>query len=205
MSTAAFEMARGTHDQTLDYERIARELFSKIEAGSKEVLLFDEFGNVPSSVTATVSTVPIAGIYTSLGSYRTAGGITAAISPFAGMILALPATSSWIHCSPSVSDVESRFKELAAEWKRDTMHFSRVDDMSAHPAYQEIIAMGWTAVPLILKEMKRERNHWFVALSQITRADPLPERRHATVKEMTDAWIAWGKKHVPKERSDSRK
>ena len=36
-----------------------------------------------------------------------------------------------------------------------------------HPAYQQIISMGEAALPLILRELERNKDHWFLALMAI--------------------------------------
>lgn len=53
--------------------------------------------------------------------------------------------------------------------------------------------MGHTAIRLILLEMKKRPGHWFWALKSITGEDPvLPEQR-GRMKEMTQAWLRWGR------------
>ena len=105
----------------------------------------------------------------------------------------------------SDEDFAKRFAALAATWKEETKFFSRVDKMVNHPAYQEIIAMGERAVPLILAELERNGDHWFIALHRITGADPpIPEGHKGNrvvapgwvgfdIKGMQAAWLAWGR------------
>jgi hypothetical protein len=64
--------------------------------------------------------------------------------------------------------------------------------MAAHPAYQEIISMGRPAVPLLLAELRRRPDHWFLALSAITGANPVPSESAGKLAEMAEAWIRWG-------------
>jgi len=59
--------------------------------------------------------------------------------------------------------------------------------------YQRIIGMGEAVVPLILEEMRREPGHWFWALQAITESNPIPPGAFGNVREMTDAWLAWGR------------
>ena len=42
-----------------------------------------------------------------------------------------------------------------------------------HPAYLDIIGMGDKAVPLILRDLKKETSHWFIALRAITKSSPV--------------------------------
>jgi hypothetical protein len=67
--------------------------------------------------------------------------------------------------------------------------------MVDHPAYQEIIALGPPAIPLLLAELRMEARYWFAALSAITGQDPVPAEDRGSVRKMTDAWLRWGKAH----------
>lgn len=60
-----------------------------------------------------------------------------------------------------------------------------------HPAYQEIITMGEEVIPFILEELSREPNHWFYALTVMTKADPVsPEDNF---QQAVEAWLNWGR------------
>ena len=83
--------------------------------------------------------------------------------------------------------------ELAARWHEETAHMSKMFRAAEHPAYQEIIAMGERAVPLLLAELESNGGHWFVALHRITGANPVPKEDAGRVQKMADAWIAWGR------------
>ncbi|MBM4054477.1 MAG: hypothetical protein FJ264_07370 [Planctomycetes bacterium] len=97
--------------------------------------------------------------------------------------------------STQQSNPETRFLTLKTQWEADTALLSSVTEIAMHPAYQQIIGMGHTAIRLILLEMKKRPGHWFWALKSITGEDPvLPEQR-GRIKEMTRAWLLWGKEH----------
>jgi hypothetical protein len=89
------------------------------------------------------------------------------------------------------SDLEPRFRSLARRWKQDTLFCSSTTDMANHPAYREIIAMGWAAVPLILDELRTEPDHWFWALREITGEDPVAPQDRGVLRKMTEAWLRW--------------
>src|SRR5438094_4016667 len=74
----------------------------------------------------------------------------------------------------SAEDLAKRFAALAARWKKETLHHSRMDKVAAHPAHREIIAMGEKVVPLILADLEKTLAPWFMALDEITGADPIP-------------------------------
>jgi hypothetical protein len=52
--------------------------------------------------------------------------------------------------------------------------------------------MGPTVVPDILRELKREEDHWFWALRAITGENPVAPEYAGNLEEMAKAWIAWG-------------
>jgi len=95
----------------------------------------------------------------------------------------LPASAS--------DDLPSRFRAYADAWHRQTRHLSSVSKTVSHPAYQAIIDMGESAVPLLLVELRDRPDHWLVALNRITREDPA--KPGSTFREAVDAWLAWGR------------
>lgn len=95
--------------------------------------------------------------------------------------------------STARSDLEKRFEELATRWKRERGPHSSSARLAEHPAYQSIIAMGIDVVPLLLRELDREPDHWFRALSALTGADPVPTESRGKLREMADAWLGWGR------------
>ena len=94
----------------------------------------------------------------------------------------------------SESDLKKRFRSLSREWHKETVHMSSALRMAKHPAYQEIIMMGREAVPLVLGELQRKPDHWFVALHSITGINPVPKESEGKIQEMAKAWILWGQR-----------
>ncbi|HDY67966.1 MAG TPA: hypothetical protein ENH85_09265 [Candidatus Scalindua sp.] len=91
------------------------------------------------------------------------------------------------------ADCLIKFQELKSRWEVDTAILSSITEIAMHPAYQQIIGMGRNTIPLILAELKERPGHWFWALKSITGEDPvLPEQR-GRIKEMTKAWLNWGR------------
>ena len=90
-----------------------------------------------------------------------------------------------------VPDQEA-FERLANEWERDRPRGVDVAQMTRHPTYQRIIAMGEPAVPWLLRRLSEKADHWFVALNAITGARPVPPESRGRIKEMTQAWLNWG-------------
>jgi hypothetical protein len=93
----------------------------------------------------------------------------------------------------SAEDFAARFAELVAAWKEGTRHRSRIKDFKEHPAFREIVAMGERAVPLILAHLEADRDFLFLALSQITKINPVPKESAGKIDEMISAWLAWGR------------
>ena len=90
--------------------------------------------------------------------------------------------------------LDSRFHALAAQWKEETRFLSSIHDMVTHPAYLQIIGMGQEALPLLIDELRREPDHWFVALQAITGTNPIPPSARGDVDAMTQAWLDWAEK-----------
>lgn len=81
------------------------------------------------------------------------------------------------------------FRYLVKWWKEETKFSSSMTEIINHPAYKGIIWLGDKAIPFILDELKREPNHYFAALKQITGKDPVPEEFRGNMDEMTRIWI----------------
>ncbi len=86
---------------------------------------------------------------------------------------------------------EEKFRLLSQRWKADSEFASSVLEVATHPAYQQIIGMGPAAVPLIVRDLAREPDHWFWALKAITGEDPVPASERGDVSKMTRAWLDW--------------
>lgn len=93
------------------------------------------------------------------------------------------------------AEIEVTFLELAEQWRRETGMMSLVTKMSMHPAYQRIIGMGQAVVPLILRELEQEPDHWFWALQAITGANPVKSQQRGRLKQMAEVWIQWGREN----------
>lgn len=90
-------------------------------------------------------------------------------------------------------ELDTRFKRLAAQWKHERGPHSASARLAEHPAYQQIIGMGSAVVPLLLRELEREPDHWFRALHALTGANPVPPESRGNIREMAAAWLRWGR------------
>ena len=85
-----------------------------------------------------------------------------------------------------------RFTELADRWEAETVFLSNLDRASEHPSHKEIVRMGEPAVPLILQRMQTQGGHWFHALGDITKANPVQPHDRGNVSAMQASWLEWG-------------
>ena len=90
-------------------------------------------------------------------------------------------------------DTQELFEKLKNEWKSRTRYLSNSAQMATVRSYQRIIGMGPAALPLILKELERETDHWFWALEAISGENPVPADQAGRVEEMAKSWIEWGR------------
>jgi hypothetical protein len=126
----------------------------------------------------------------------------------AGLVLHPPCSSlatrlvpaSAMSAQPDLSPLQLTDAELRRQfdanlrrWKDETAAISSTTQRSLHPAYQRIIGMGPRAVPLMLEELKVSPTWLFWALKAITNVDPVPPQSQGKLKEMAQAWIAWGR------------
>lgn len=89
--------------------------------------------------------------------------------------------------------LEQTFQELVTTWRKETRFSSSVTDIAMHRSYQRIIGLGPAAVPLLLRELERNPDHWFWALHAITGVDPTTPEQKGKVQEMAKAWLNWGR------------
>ena len=82
---------------------------------------------------------------------------------------------------------QGKFQRLSREWRAGRPRGVDVAQMVEHPAYQQIIDMGAPAIPLILRELDREVDHWFSALHALTGADPVSESGRGNLSAMAEA------------------
>lgn len=88
--------------------------------------------------------------------------------------------------------IQREFDELTRNWQTEKRYQSFSKQIAMHPAYQRIIGMGRSALPLIFRELERGPHHWFWALRAITGVDPVPEESRGDLAGMTEAWLRWG-------------
>jgi len=88
---------------------------------------------------------------------------------------------------------EQRFRTLVNRWRTDRRLARTATSAAMHPAYQEIIGLGREGLPLILRELEREVDHWFWALRAITGVDPVPPSDKGNLEKMAEGWLHWAR------------
>ena len=102
----------------------------------------------------------------------------------------------YLHVNPENS-LYDRFRNLVEEWKQDTKYSSSIAAKTAHPAYQAIIGMGAPVLPILLSELSKNPDYWFVALRAISAAsghevNPVLPSDRGNLKAMAQSWVDWG-------------
>jgi len=100
-------------------------------------------------------------------------------------------SKKWTIIPAHSSAEEAKFTKLRELWRKETGHHSSLAKISFNPAYQAILAMGKEALPFILKDLERELDHWFYALSLIAGEDKAAGA--TTMDEARIMWLEWGK------------
>src|SRR5438309_1944296 len=84
--------------------------------------------------------------------------------------------------------VEQEFERLAEAWEKAVAHHSSSRIRENHPAYREIIGLGPSVVPILLRDLEVKHRHWFAALQELTGADSIPDSAAGNIPKMVDAW-----------------
>ncbi len=86
--------------------------------------------------------------------------------------------------------LELEFYRLAENWKHETASLSSIKKKVTHQDYLKIVDMGEDVLPFILRSLLKEPDHWFVALKNISKEDPIPSG--ATFQDSVNGWLKWG-------------
>jgi hypothetical protein len=105
--------------------------------------------------------------------------------------VALP-NQRFSQCKVRGESVSERFKRLSTVWKEKAAPLSSLTSKVMLPSYQEIIGMGWAAVPLMLRDLEVAPQHWFWALRCITGTNPASVEDAGKMHQIARAWVKWG-------------
>lgn len=87
-------------------------------------------------------------------------------------------------------DLQEAFEQLRETWSLETAPLSSPKEIALHDAYQRIIGLGPSVIPLILRQLQQEVDHWFWALRALTGADPAVGIN--SMDRAAEAWLRWG-------------
>ena len=90
------------------------------------------------------------------------------------------------------SSLNRQFQRLVAEWNDATAGLSSPRAIAGHAAYQQIIALGPQALPLIFRDLKENGGWWYPALRALTGVNPVPESARGNLPLNDAAWLKWG-------------
>jgi hypothetical protein len=88
--------------------------------------------------------------------------------------------------------IEKQFALLAEQWHNESGYDSSMIMRKRHPAYQELVSLGWAIVPMLLDALITTPDFWFPILRDITGENPVPEEERGFYDLMTDRWRVWG-------------
>jgi hypothetical protein len=99
---------------------------------------------------------------------------------------------------PSVlyGNAASRFDALRDAWHREYGSSSSTTKITSTASYRSIIEMGDAALPFIFRDLERHRydpDNWFVALFEITKANPVSPADRGNRPAMAKAWLKWAR------------
>lgn len=86
--------------------------------------------------------------------------------------------------------IDEKFAALAKIWREFNRGTSVVN--YAHFAYFQIVALGWSAVPLLLREVATGDGTWYVALQYIAGEMAESPSMRGDAEAVRNAWLEWG-------------
>lgn len=86
-----------------------------------------------------------------------------------------------------------KFRILVENWKRDSQYVSSTQEMANLKTYRQIIDIGREVLPLLLMELQRDPDYWFVALQELSGANPVRPDQLGRLNQMSNAWLQWGR------------
>lgn len=90
--------------------------------------------------------------------------------------------------------IEQLVETLLKRWRAETAHVSSSSQITRHPDYQSLIALGREALPFLLRELERSHDgHLSRALAEITGAHPVPPEDRGKIKKVAEAWLTWAR------------
>ena len=99
------------------------------------------------------------------------------------------------HVLHQMGTMQDHFAELVKEWRSETGGLSSPKAITGHPAYQQIIKMGKSALPVIFRELQENGGWWYPALRALTGENPVPAEAKGRPPLSRKAWLEWGQRN----------
>ncbi len=94
--------------------------------------------------------------------------------------------------TPPAQDIEQRVIHLLRRWREETAYISSSSQITGHPAYQELIALGAAALPYLFRDLEQTGDgHLSKALVAITGTHPIPAEDRGQIRKVAEAWLRW--------------
>jgi hypothetical protein len=91
--------------------------------------------------------------------------------------------------------IEQKFNRLTQKWKEDTAGVASPTKKILNLNYLTILTLREKAIPLILRELERESDDWFLLLKILTEQNPVKSEDVGSPKRVTEAWLRWGREN----------
>lgn len=85
------------------------------------------------------------------------------------------------------------FLALEQQWKDETEYLSSITKIVSHPSYRQIVDAGECVIPYIFESLRKEGGHWFIALRELTGANP--PKYGDRFDDAVRAWLDWASKN----------
>jgi hypothetical protein len=103
---------------------------------------------------------------------------------------------STVPIGQAVETLEERLRQLLLRWRAETAPLSSSTQITGHPAYQEIIALGPPALPLLFRDLEQTGDgHLSKALAAISGANPIRPEDRGKIRKIAEAWLTWAKEN----------
>jgi hypothetical protein len=101
-----------------------------------------------------------------------------------------------VPATPAAETTEQSVVRLLATWREQTAHLSSSTQLTGHPAYQELIALGPAALPFLFRDLERSGDgHLSKVLTTLAGAHPVPAEDRGKIRKVADAWLRWAREN----------
>jgi uncharacterized protein (DUF433 family) len=103
--------------------------------------------------------------------------------------------STALRTIPAKQRLLDQFEQLVRDWKIETSLIASPAKRMLNPNYLRIIKLGDRVLPLLLAELEREPDDWFVALETLAETNPVSTEDRGNFDLVVASWIRWGREN----------